>query len=317
MLSIPAAAAEFLGLTQFTFPDLSVHIWGSEGVLGDVANGISDARTLVMSVLTVLILFWGVAGLIVVAGVSVGHYFSRLRTLKAYGPDLLGSLFGVLAVMAVTSLGTSPPVWFFVAGLPFLYRSPRLINAVVFAGILTTVLLANFAVARLGLKDERPWFIPLLLSLLVLWAMPVGALNALPTLARGVLGGLLVGIPIGFAGVIVSARLQKTAKPAASLGSNLLGTVVGGCLEYMSMWTGLRALVLVAGLFYALAMASLLLREIPDWYRIPRGHRPRRRMGRGTARFGSNGCPEGVTHGVPLRCRRPVERGEFRSKHRS
>ncbi len=33
-----------------------------------------------------------------------------------------------------------------------------------------------------------------------------------------------------------------------------------GCLEYMSMWTGLRALVLVAGLFYALAMVSLLLR---------------------------------------------------------
>jgi hypothetical protein len=36
----------------------------------------------------------------------------------------------------------------------------------------------------------------------------------------------------------------------------------------MSMWTGLRALVLVAGLFYALAMASLLVRGnrglVPD-----------------------------------------------------
>lgn len=136
MLSIPAAAAELLGLTQLTFPDLSVHIWGSEGVLGDVANGISDARTLLISVLTVLILFWGVAGSFVVAGVSVGHYFSQLGTLKAYGLDLFGSLLGVLAVMAVTSLGTSPPVWFFVAGLPFLYLSPRLINALCFAGIL-------------------------------------------------------------------------------------------------------------------------------------------------------------------------------------
>ncbi len=160
-----------------------------------------------------------------------------------------------------------------VTSLPLLFGSTWVVNSVVFAGILTTVLLANFAVARLGLKDERPWFIPLLLSLLVLWTMPVGALNALPTLARGVLGGLLVGIPIGFAGVIVSARLQKAAKPAASLGSNLLGTVVGGCLEYMSMWTGLRALVLVAGLFYALAMASLLLRGnsglVPNSERSP------------------------------------------------
>ena len=186
--------------------------------------------------------------------------------------------------------------------LPLLFGSTWVVNLVVFAGILTTVLLANFAVARLGLKDERPWFIPLLLSLLVLWAMPVGALHALPTLARGVLGGLLVGIPIGFAGVIVSARLQKTAKPAASLGSNLLGAVVGGCLEYMSMWTGLRALVLVAGLFYALAMASLLLGGNLDWYRIPRGHRPHRRMGRGdrpvrlerVSRGGDTRCPPSV-----------------------
>jgi hypothetical protein len=36
----------------------------------------------------------------------------------------------------------------------------------------------------------------------------------------------------------------------------------------MSMWTGLRALVLLAGLFYALALASLVLRGdrglVPD-----------------------------------------------------
>jgi hypothetical protein len=97
---------------------------------------VCSSDLLLISVLTVLILFWGVAGSFVVAGVSVGHYFSQLGTLKAYGLDLFGSLLGVLAVMAVTSLGTSPPVWFFVAGLPFLYLLPRLINALCFAGIL-------------------------------------------------------------------------------------------------------------------------------------------------------------------------------------
>lgn len=83
------------------------------------------------------------------------------------------------------------------------------VNSVVFAGILTTVLL-------------------------VLRATPVGALNALPTLVRGVLGG---------------------------------------CLEDMLMWAGLRALVLIAGLFYALAMASLLARGdrglVPDSETLP------------------------------------------------
>ena len=86
-----------------------------------------------------------------------------------------------------------------------------------------------------------------------------------PRRARRPLGGAADRV---FAGVIVSARLRKTAKPAASLGSNLFGAVVGGCLEYWSMWTGLRSLVLLAGLFYALAMASLLSRGdrwlVPD-----------------------------------------------------
>lgn len=138
LLSIPAAAAAMLGLTQLTFPDLSIHMWGSEGALGDITCGIADARTLAVSVLTVLTLFWGVAGSFVLAGVSVGHYFGQLRTLKAYGLDLLGSLLGVLIFTGVTSLGTSPPVWFLVAGLPFLYLSPRLINALCFAGLLFT-----------------------------------------------------------------------------------------------------------------------------------------------------------------------------------
>jgi hypothetical protein len=170
----------------------------------------------------------------------------------AYGKDVTGG-------------GFDPPLFFMGAAfllletsLSLLFGSTWVVNSVVFAGILTTVLLANFAVDRLGLEDERPWFIPLLLSLLVLWALPVSVLNKLPSLGRGVLGGLLVGLPIGFADVIVSTRLQKTAKPAASLRSNLFGAVVGGCLEYMSMWTGLRALVLLAGRFYALAMVPLL-----------------------------------------------------------
>jgi hypothetical protein len=57
-------------------------------------------------------------------------------------------------------------------------------------------------------------------------------------------------LPIGFAGVIVSMLLARSAHPSAALGSNLLGAVLGGCLEYLSMWTGLRALAALAFLLY-------------------------------------------------------------------
>ena len=41
---------------------------------------------------------------------------------------------------------------------------------------------------------------------------------------------------------------------------DLLGAVVGGCIEYLSIITGLRALVLLAVLFYLGALLLLMRR---------------------------------------------------------
>ena len=35
-----------------------------------------------------------------------------------------------------------------------------------------------------------------------------------------------------------------------ALGSNLLGALTGGMLESLSMWTGIRSLLIIAGLLY-------------------------------------------------------------------
>ena len=53
--------------------------------------------------------------------------------------------------------------------------------------------------------------------------------------------------------------LLKSAKDSASaLGSNLLGAVCGGVLEYGSMYFGLKAVALLALCFYLLALRFLL-----------------------------------------------------------
>jgi spermidine synthase len=156
----------------------------------------------------------------------------------------MGAAFLLLETRGVTSLS-------------LLFGSTWVVNSVVFAGILTTVLVANWAVDRFEPTHESRWFVPLFVALAVLWVVPVGALNALPMVGRGVLGGLLVGLPVGIAGVIVSIRLRRVRLPTAALGSNLLGAVVGGCLEYLSMWTGLRALVLLAAAFYILSLVFI------------------------------------------------------------
>ncbi len=58
----------------------------------------------------------------------------------------------------------------------------------------------------------------------------------------------------------------RADEPVAALGANLLGAVLGGCLEYFSMWGGLRATALMALVLYL--AASLLVRRASSQPRL-------------------------------------------------
>ncbi|MBT8061507.1 MAG: hypothetical protein KJO85_02415, partial [Gammaproteobacteria bacterium] len=75
-------------------------------------------------------------------------------------------------------------------------------------------------------------------------------------LTRIVLGGLILGIPVFFAGLLFPILLSRSPHPAAALGSNLQGAVIGGAVEYASMLLGLGAMASIAALFYLLAWYS-------------------------------------------------------------
>lgn len=107
------------------------------------------------------------------------------------------------------------------------------------------------------MEEPAALFVPLLLSVGLLWWFPLGWLQTLPLAARGLVGGLLTGVPVGFAGIVVPMLLQRSKSPTASLGANLLGAVLGGCLEYYSMIGGLRSTALMAGVLYLLALLVL------------------------------------------------------------
>lgn len=149
-----------------------------------------------------------------------------------------------------------------VTSLSLLFGSTWIVNSAVFGGILAMVLLANLAVARGQWRHATPWYFALFLSVLLLWWFPVEWLGTLPFAARGLIGGLLTGLPIGLAGVIVPMLLARAADPAAALGANLIGAVLGGCLEYLSMYAGLRSVALMALALYLCAF--LLQRRMPQ-----------------------------------------------------
>jgi SAM-dependent methyltransferase len=190
----------------------------------------------------------GVLGLIIaLAAVSTPLAFGRQTLGRDFDPVLflMGAAFLLIETRGVTSLS-------------LLFGSTWIVNSAVFGGILFMALLANEAVWRFQPTRLMPWFAGLLASVALLWVISPSALTGLPMVTRGVLGGLINGLPVAFAGVIFSILLARSHNAAASLGSNLLGAVVGGCLEYLSMAVGLKALALLALALYLGALLMVL-----------------------------------------------------------
>lgn len=166
---------------------------------------------------------------------------------------LMGAAFLLIETRGVTSMS-------------LLFGSTWVVNAAIFAGIVAMVLAANLAVSRWDLRDPARWFWALFGAVALLYLFPVGWLQTLPLVARAAFAGLITGWPVGFAGLIVPMLLKRSAQPVAALGSNLLGAVLGGCLEYYSMLGGLKSTALMALVLYLAAFLLLrrrAAREVP------------------------------------------------------
>jgi hypothetical protein len=189
--------------------------------------------------------------ILILAVVSVRKVFALGRGGGGFHLPLflMGAAFLLIETRGVTSMS-------------LLFGSTWIVNAAIFAGILVMVLLANLAVQRWQFRAALPWFWALFAATALLYLFPVGWLQTLPLAGRAVCAGLITGLPVGVAGLIVPILLARSPQPAAALGSNLLGSVLGGCLEYYSMFGGLRSTALMALVLYLCAF--LVLRRGKD-----------------------------------------------------
>ena len=180
---------------------------------------------------------------------------AALGTRAAFGPGLFRTrfdpvmfLFGA-AFLLIETKG--------VTDLSLLFGSTWIVNLSVFAGILLMALVANTVASRWQPVRMGLPFLALFLALAVSYAVRPSMLLPLPLLARGIAGGLANALPVAVAGLLFSTLLSRSADAAGSLGSNLLGAMIGGCLEYLSIATGLRFLTLMAMLLYGAALLVL------------------------------------------------------------
>ncbi|MEV5891439.1 spermidine synthase [Nonomuraea fuscirosea] len=144
-----------------------------------------------------------------------------------------------------------------VTGFALLFGTTWVVNAIVFAGVLVAVLAAVEVTRRFRVPPLPVMYGVLFAGLLLAWLVPNEWLLGLPLPVRAVAAVTVAFLPIFAANVIFAKRFAETADATTSFGANLLGAMVGGCLEYVALVIGYKGLLIVAALLYVGALVLL------------------------------------------------------------
>ena len=201
---------------------------------------------------------------------SDDHPFPYLRAPSIPSFYLLSmGLMLLLSLVAVRSVagpfrGMVPFADLFFMGVAFLLLETKnvvqfallfgttwFVNAFVFGGVLLSVLLAVSLSRRVHLRASAVLYGVLLAGVALNWLVPAHVLLSLDTAPRLVAAVSLAFFPIFVANLVFASRFRETERSTAAFGANLLGAMVGGLLEYASLLTGYRSLLVLVALLYA------------------------------------------------------------------
>jgi SAM-dependent methyltransferase len=134
-----------------------------------------------------------------------------------------------------------------------LFGTTWFVNALVFAGVLLAVLAAVETSRRVSVRRPALLYGGLLAALAVAWIVPQSSLLALTPVPRFVAAVLLAFTPIFLANLVFTQRFRDVGDSTVAFAANLLGAMAGGVIEYVSLITGYRALLIVVAGLYGLA----------------------------------------------------------------
>jgi hypothetical protein len=137
-----------------------------------------------------------------------------------------------------------------------LFGTTWFVNSLVFAGVLVAVYLAVETARRVRLPRPAVLYGVLIASLVLAWLVPQESLLALPIIARFFAGSALAFAPVFLANLVFAQRFSDVQNSGTAFAVNLLGAMVGGALEYLSLITGYHVLLIVIGVLYGLAFVT-------------------------------------------------------------
>ncbi len=187
------------------------------------------------------IYLWVLGSILLVSLIAIRKVGGPIRRMRPY-LDLffMGAAFLLLETKSVATFA-------------LLFGTTWFVNALVFAGVLVVVLLAVEVTRRFKTPPAPLVFAGIALSLAAAYFIQPEWLLSLPFGPRLVIAVVLAFTPIFLANVAFAKRFSQEGDSQAAFAVNLLGAILGGCLEYLSLLTGYRNLLLIVAVMYALA----------------------------------------------------------------
>jgi hypothetical protein len=141
-----------------------------------------------------------------------------------------------------------------VSRLALYFGTTWVVNAVALTAILVVLVLSNGYVARFRPQRLGLYYVPLVLCLAANYLFPWERLPYGAT-TIGILLSAAYAAPVFFAGIIFTENFRRTAEKANAFGANIVGAVAGGLAQNVSFIVGMKALLVIAALFYVAAAA--------------------------------------------------------------
>lgn len=126
-----------------------------------------------------------------------------------------------------------------------LYGNTWQTNVFTISAILILILLANLTFSKLKIPLKLVYLF-LIFSFIFIIFIPLNWLNQLPQLVKYFVLPFFLNLPLFFSGLIFINLFSQAHDETAFLGSNLIGSAIGGLLSLLSYYFGLQSLLFVS-----------------------------------------------------------------------
>ena len=179
---------------------------------------------------------------VVISSIMYASFLPRRPQTSHLPFFFLGAGFMLVETKAITEMG-------------LVFGNTWQVIGIAIASILVMAFLANAVVQRFRLSN--PYVPYLFLIACIAGGWWIARVGGLPSTAFGrIATAVVLTCPLFFSGIVFSTLLSLEAGVCAAMSMNLLGAMLGGILEYNSMYFGFHFLYLLAVGLYAAAFLS-------------------------------------------------------------